>query len=208
MKQTTALTTRPLAGNKQLMRFAYLQPERFLMIRPVLILLTLLFSSPVLAEPAAAPKPAAEQSGVGVSGLPIPRFVSITAARVNLRMGPGRQYPISWILQRRHLPVEIVEEFEHWRKIRERSGEVGWVHKTMLSGKRMGMVITSGKTGELTPAYAKAEVGKPVLMAEAGAIGEISQCQGDWCAIKFQKAEGWMCRDNLWGTYPAEEFEE
>ncbi len=173
-----------------------------------LVLLAVLFTAPVLGEPGtASPEPAEAQSGAGVSGLPIPRFVSITSAHVNLRMGPGRQYPISWILQRRHLPVEVVGEFEHWRKIRERSGEVGWVHKTMLSGKRMGLVITSSKTGELTPAYAEAGVGKPVLMAEAGAIGEINRCQGDWCAIRFGKNKGWMHRDNLWGVYPAEEFE-
>lgn len=178
----------------------FFTPNRF---GPGLILVALLLSAPAMA----APEPAA-QPGVGVSGLPIPRFVSITSARVNLRMGPGRQYPIAWILQRRHLPVEIVEEFEHWRKIRERSGEVGWVHKTMLSGKRMGLVINSSKTGELTPAYAKAGAGKPVLMAEAGAIGEISRCQGDWCAIRFENSKGWMHRDNLWGVYPTEEFEE
>ncbi len=208
MRQTTALTARPLAGNKHLMRFAYLQPERFLMIRPVLIILALLFASSAQAEPSVATGTVAEQSGVGLSGLPIPRFVSITAARVNLRMGPGRQYPIAWILQRRHLPVEIVEEFEHWRKIRERSGEVGWVHKTMLSGKRMGLVINGSKTGELTPAYAEASESKPIMMAEAGAIGEISQCQGEWCAIRFEKRNAWMRRDTLWGVYPGEEFEE
>lgn len=158
--------------------------------------------SPVLA----APDTPAPTASAKMSGLPLPRFVSITAARVNLRVGPGRQYPISWILLRRHLPVEIIGEFEHWRKIRERSGEVGWVHKTMLSGKRMGLVITNSTTDELTPAYKEAGLGKPVLMAEDGAIGEISQCKGDWCAIQFEKSGGWIKRDNLWGVYPAEEF--
>jgi len=163
---------------------------------------------PVQAQPTAAPpESGAVQNEIGASGLPIPRFVSITASRVNLRMGPGRQYPIAWVLQRRHLPVEIIDEFEHWRKIRERSGGAGWVHKTMLSGKRMGMVIAPGKTGELIPVLAKAEPGKPIMMAEDGAIGEISHCKAEWCAIRFETGEGWMRRDNLWGLYPTEEFE-
>ena len=172
---------------------------------PGLMLMAALLAAPAFAAPdqtATAPQP-----GASISGLPLPRFVSMTAARANLRKGPGRQYPIAWILQRRHLPVEIIGEFEHWRKIRERSGEVGWVHKTMLSGKRMGLVIGNSKTGELTPAYAGPEVGKPVLMAEGGAIGAISQCKGDWCAIRFEKAEGWMRREELWGVYPGEMIE-
>lgn len=174
--------------------------------RPGLLLLMLLLGMPALPGAMAA-SPGQPSERAGVTGLPLPRFVSITAARVNLRMGPGRQYPIAWILQRRHLPVEIIGEFEHWRKIRERSGEVGWVHKTMLSGKRTGMVITQSKTGELTPVYAQDKRSKPVLMAESGAIGEISQCGSEWCAIHFDKGDGWILRDNLWGVYPGEEFD-
>ena len=154
-----------------------------------------------LADPVTVP------ASIGASGLPIPRFVSITAARVNLRMGPGRQYPIAWILQRRHLPVEIVEEFEHWRKIREQSGSVGWVHKTMLSSKRMGLVIANGKAGELNPVYPKNSPDQPAMLAEAGVIGEISHCGEDLCAIRFEQGKGWMRRDNLWGLYPGEEIE-
>lgn len=174
-----------------------------------LIVLTALLMGPAFGAPDTGPPVAAEASA-NVSGLPIPRFVSISSARVNLRVGPGRQFPITWILQRRHLPVEVIGEFEHWRKIRERSGEVGWVHKTMLSGKRMGMVIGSskgsGKSGELTPAYNDAAPGRATLMAQDGAIGEISTCKLDWCAIQFEKARGWMRRENLWGVYPTEEF--
>lgn len=170
-----------------------------------LIVLTALFMGPGFAAPDTGRSAAAEVNA-SVSGLPLPRFVSISSARVNLRVGPGRQFPITWILQRRHLPVEVIGEFEHWRKIRERSGEVGWVHKTMLSGKRMGMVMGNSKTGELTPAYGDAAPGKPTLMAQDGAIGEITTCRLEWCAIQFEKARGWMRRENLWGVYPAEEF--
>lgn len=176
-------------------------------VRAGLFLLAALLLTPAYGQPTdAAPDPASTAAAVGASGLPIPRFVSITAGRVNLRKGPGRQYPIAWILQRRWLPVEIIEEFEHWRKIREQSGSVGWVHKTMLSSKRMGLVIDSGKAGELTPIYPKNAAVKPSMMAEAGAIGEISQCNEEWCAIRFEQGKGWIRRDNLWGLYPGEEI--
>ena len=174
---------------------------------PGLILLGAMLAVPALAATeAVAPEPLPAKSSIAGSGLPIPRFVSIASARVNLRVGPGRQFPIAWILQRRHLPVEVIGEFEHWRKIREPGGDVGWVHKTMLSGKRMAMVIGNSKTGAPIPAYEKAALGKMVLMAEDGAIGEISTCKEEWCAIAFEKDGGWMRRDTLWGVYPAEEF--
>lgn len=152
--------------------------------------------------------PPSQAASTGVSGLPLPRFVSVTAARANLRKGPGRQYPIDWILQRKNLPVEIIGEYEHWRKIRERSGEVGWVHKTMLSGKRMGQVIAEEKSQSPLPVYTQpldgGQKARPALLAQPGAIGEILGCSGDWCELAFKEGNGWLRRENLWGVYPGE----
>src|SRR5690606_9676524 len=64
------------------------------------------------------------------SGLPVPRWVSIRASEVNLRTGPGTSYPVDWVYHRRRLPVEVIGEFESWRKIRDWQGTVGWVHQS------------------------------------------------------------------------------
>lgn len=178
-----------------------------------LLLAVLVPATADAAETPAAPAASVAPSMMtGGSGLPLPRFVSVTAARANLRKGPGRQYPIDWILLRKNLPVEVIGEYEHWRKIRERSGEVGWVHKTMLSGKRMAQVITLEKSETLLRAYAAPLKGalnnppeaKPVLLAQPGAIGEVLGCKGDWCELKFKEGKGWLRRENLWGVYPGE----
>lgn len=168
----------------------------------VLLLIVLMVADmpPSIAQPVPA-------EAANVSGLPLPRFVSISAARANLRKGPGRQYPVAWILQRRHLPVEVIGEFEHWRKIREISGETGWVHKSRLSGKRTGMVVSGAKPGELTPGYKDARKEKPVLLAEPGAIGEIRSCRGEWCVLRFEGREAWMPRESIWGVYPNEKID-
>lgn len=152
-------------------------------------------AQPVLAEAAS------------VSGLPLPRFVSISANRANLRKGPGRQYPVAWILQRRNLPVEVIGEFEHWRKIREVSGEIGWVHKSRLSGRRMGMVVSAARSEKLVSGYRDPRKETPVLMAEPGAIGEILSCGGEWCALRFEGKSAWMPRESIWGVYPNEEID-
>ena len=48
----------------------------------------------------------------GPSGLPLPRFVSMASNEVNVRTGPGQDYPIRWTYVRRDLPVKIVEDID------------------------------------------------------------------------------------------------
>src|SRR5579872_1021736 len=74
------------------------------------------------------------------SGLPVPRFVSLKSDEVNVRTGPGTRYPIQWVYRRAGLPVEVIEEYDVWRKIRDSEGTAGWVHKTMIDGKRNIMI--------------------------------------------------------------------
>ncbi len=66
--------------------------------------------SPVLAQDTAAEAAGRKVERPGRTGLPLPRFVSLRAAEVNMRIGPGVRYPIDWVYQRRNLPVEIVDE--------------------------------------------------------------------------------------------------
>src|SRR6201987_6177097 len=73
----------------------------------------------------------------------LPRFVSLRSDQVNLRVGPGENYPIQWVLTRKDMPVEIVKEFENWRMIRDWQGTEGWVHERMLAGKR-AVIIKGG----------------------------------------------------------------
>lgn len=141
-------------------------------------------------------------------GLLRPRFVSVNVGRANMRKGPGRQYPIAWVLVRRNLPVEVIEEYENWRRVRERSGETGWVHKAMLSGRRTAMITTVSDTDQLISVYRSAsQDDPPVLMAQPGAIGEVNECDGDWCVLSFKQGRGWVRREHLWGVYPGEEIE-
>src|SRR5919106_133867 len=83
--------------------------------------------------------PAFGQAG-RTTGLPLPRFVSLGSDEVNLRFGPGETYPIAWILTREGLPVEIVEEFDTWRKVRLHDGDFGWIHGSLLSSRRTVLV--------------------------------------------------------------------
>ena len=85
---------------------------------------------------AAGPGKAADEAG----GQTTPRFASLKSDEVNLRTGPGQRYPIEWVYRRIGYPVEIVAQFDVWRQIRDADGTVGWVHQTLLSGRRTALV--------------------------------------------------------------------
>ena len=100
------------------------------------------------------------------SGLPLPRFVSLRSDEVNLRAGPGVRYPIDWIYARKDLPVEVIAEFEAWRKIRDWQGTEGWVHQSMLTGRRMMVVMGQARSLRASDA----DSADPVAVVEPGVV--------------------------------------
>jgi SH3-like domain-containing protein len=135
------------------------------------------------------------------SGLEIPRFVSLKSEEVNVRSGPGTRYPIQWVYRRGGLPVEVIDEFELWRKIRDVEGTSGWVHKTMLSGSRSVMI--KGKQSRLVTATPDPS-GRAVLKAEPLVVGKLVECDKIWCRIQISGRKGWIEKKYLWGVYPDE----
>lgn len=139
----------------------------------------------------------------GPSGLPLPRFVSVNSDRVNVRKGPGQQYPIVWVYRRKGMPVEIVAEYEQWRQIRDRDGSLGWVQKNLLTGRRTALVVGAVRPLRKDPK----DDAPPVALLEPGVVGEIKRCKGEWCEVKVRNYSGWMRRGDLWGIYPDETLE-
>jgi SH3-like domain-containing protein len=139
-------------------------------------------------------------SSDGEASLPVPRFVSLHADRVNLRTGPGDRYPIEWVLTRKEMPVEITGQLEHWRRIRDWEGTSGWVHERMLTGKR-GVIVKGG----VRPVLRQPDPAAPVIArAEPGVVGRLLECRDAWCKIETSEVTGWMRRSDVWGVYPAE----
>lgn len=137
-----------------------------------------------------------------VTGLPIPRFVSLKSDRVNLHEGPAKDHRTIWIYQRAGLPVEITAEFDTWRKIRDSEGTEGWVLHSLLSGRRTAMV-TSKAADTLLRAKPSPEA-KPVAKLQTGVIGSIKSCRDNWCRMVGEGFDGWIEQIKLWGSYPGE----
>jgi SH3-like domain-containing protein len=81
--------------------------------------------------------PALAQVG-NPSGLPLPRFATTRSEPINVRVGPGQKYDIAWTYLKAGVPVEIIQEFDTWRKIRDVDGTEGWIHQNLLTGTRAG----------------------------------------------------------------------
>ena len=154
-----------------------------------------LFLGAVLALTAAG----ADAVAAETTGLPLPRFVSLRADEVNLRTGPGVQYPIDWVYRRRHLPVEIIAEYDTWRKVRDWQGTEGWVHQSMLSNERT--VVVTGKLRTLR--HKSDTTARSVAHAEAGVIARLLECPdaSTWCRVEVDGFEGWFRRVEFWGVY-------
>ncbi len=136
----------------------------------------------------------------GRTGLPLPRFVSLRAAEVNLRIGPGVRYPIDWVYHRRGLPVEVIDEFETWRRIRDHEGTMGWVHQSMLEGRRSVLVEPEASFLRRRP-----EPDAPaVALLEPGVIAYLEGCDGIWCQVTVERHGGWLQRAEVFGLYPDE----
>lgn len=138
------------------------------------------------------------------SGLPVPRFVSLKSDETNVRTGPGTRYPIAWVYRRSGMPVEVIEEYDLWRKIRDVEGTTGWVHKGMLEGQR-NVVIKGGEAR-----IVKSEPGedaRSVLKAAPMVTARLVECEPEWCRIQLSGRKGWIEKKYLWGVYANEVFE-
>lgn len=136
----------------------------------------------------------------GISGLKVPRFVSLAAGEANMRSGPGDRYPVSWVYHRAGLPVEVVREYGIWRQVRDPQGGTGWINKGLLSGDRTAYV-----TRQVRTLYSKSDLGSnPVWRAEPGVVAKILLCEGMWCRVSVGGKAGFILRAHMWGTYPNE----
>lgn len=168
-----------------------------------------LFVSVQAAAGAAAAQTKAADPLAATSGLPLPRYASLKFDRVNLRSGPGTEYPTVWVYRKAGLPLEITKEYEAWRQVRDAEGANGWVLQSSLSGRRTVLV---------EPWEAKADTAPPqvalrsdandkarlIANVEAGVIANVMSCDGKWCFVTLDQFRGYIQQKKLWGVYEAE----
>ena len=130
------------------------------------------------------------------TGRPLPRYATLKSEKVNMRRGPGKEFQIEWVYYRKHLPVRIILEYQRWRKIEDFEGYSGWVHASLLSGKKSLIVINDAplkampQDDSITLVYLQ----KNVLL-------NLKYCDERWCKVKIHKYNGWVRKKLIWGSY-------
>jgi SH3-like domain-containing protein len=160
-------------------------------------------------EPAvpAAPAPPPQPTVGPMSGLPLPRFASLRSDQVNMRVGPDTRFPIEWTFQRRDLPVQIIGEFQVWRRVRDVDGAEGWVHQSTLAGRRTVLVRPAASAPEVTLRRRPEEGGAAVARLRPGVIARIRECEAanPWCEVQVSGLRGFLRRSEAWGIGAEEE---
>lgn len=127
-----------------------------------------------------------------------PYWASIASGQAMMRTGPARNYPGTWLYQRRDLPVRVIKTYPNWRLIMDPDGTKGWMLVTLLSDRRTAIV----KPGEARPLRVdRSDASRVRYLAEPGVVGRIDKCKGDgWCRISIGKKDGYIHTSELWGV--------
>ena len=135
-----------------------------------------------------------------VTNLPMPRYVSLKANEANVRRGPSLSHRIDWVFARRDMPLRVVGEYGHWRRVVDREGMGGWVHYSLLSGNRTVII-----DADLLPIRTQPkEDATEVALLELGVIADLGECSADWCRLRAGGFRGWAQKSALFGVAPDE----
>lgn len=122
------------------------------------------------------------------------KFISLKSSDVNMRVGPGRDYPISWVLLRAGLPVVLMSEFLQWRKIQLPDGTQGWIHQSTASYKNTALVT------EDTLLYKKPSGKGPIAKVNKDVIVRCLRREENFVKVQVNGFKGWMDIRKLWGV--------
>ncbi len=121
-------------------------------------------------------------------------FLSLKNSKVNVRYGPGFDYPIKYVYKKRFLPVKIIDSKENFRRIIDHKKNSGWIHISQLK-KSNSLIVLEDKI-----IFSKnSKFSKPLLRLEKGRLVILKKCISNWCKIKSGNFTGWLQTQNSWG---------
>ncbi|TZG25042.1 SH3 domain-containing protein [Sphingomonas montanisoli] len=135
----------------------------------------------------------------------LPYWASLASGDVLMRTGPERTFPAIWRYRRRDLPVQVIQIYGDWRKVKEVDGTEGWMLSTLMSAKRTAIVVGQSPA----PMHAEPTDGSAVnWQAEPGVVGKMPSCEAGWCLFDVAGKKGYIRSDRIWGASPGESSEE
>ena len=122
------------------------------------------------------------------------KFLSLKKNKVNVRYGPGFDFPIKYIYKKINLPIKQIDKKENFRRIIDYKKNSGWIHISQL--KKLNSVIT--ETDKIL--FKKPSIfSKPIANIKKGRLLLIKKCENEWCKVETGVFKGWVDNKNLWG---------
>ena len=121
-------------------------------------------------------------------------FLSLKKDKVNVRYGPGFEYPIKYIYKKINLPIKQIDKKENFRRIIDIKNNSGWIHISQL--KKINSVIT---LKDKIMFKKSTFFSKPIAQIKKGRLLIIQNCTKEWCKVKTDNFKGWVNKKNLWG---------
>jgi len=122
-------------------------------------------------------------------------FLSLKKNKVNVRYGPGFDYPVKYIYNKINLPIKEIDKKENFRRIIDLKNNSGWIHISQLK-KSNSIIILENKVLFKKPT----NFSKPILRLEKGRMLVIKKCSNRWCNVKNDNHYGWVKTNNIWGS--------
>lgn len=127
-------------------------------------------------------------------------FVYTKFKIVNLRVGPGKTYPINWVVKYKGEPLKVYHKVDNWLKCKDYNGDDGWAHVSNVSRRNPQVVITSnGKKYMILYAMAD-ESSRRLFRVEDGRRVKLKKCDNQWCKVLINNQDAWVLKDSIWGV--------
>ena len=121
-------------------------------------------------------------------------FLSLKKDKVNVRYGPGFEFPIKYIYKKIDLPIKQIDKKENFRRIIDLKNNSGWIHVSQL--KKINSIIPK----ENKILFSKpSNFSKPLAKIEKGRVLLLQNCNEKWCKVKTGNFKGWIKKVNTWG---------
>ena len=122
-------------------------------------------------------------------------FLSLKKNKVNVRYGPGFEFPIKYIYKKINLPIKQIDKKENFRRIIDLKNNGGWIHVSQL--KKINSIIPL-KDKVLFKKPSQFSI--PIARIKKGRVLIVQKCLQNWCKVKSGKFKGWIENDNIWGS--------
>ena len=121
-------------------------------------------------------------------------FLSLKKDKVNVRYGPGFEYPIKYIYKKIDLPIKQIDKKDNWRRIIDLKNNSGWIHSSQLKPINSTISLNDKILFDKPTIFSK-----PVAKIKKGRVLIVQNCQIYWCKVKTDNYKGWIENKNLWG---------